>query len=213
VSTEPGLRERKKQQTRQSIADTARALFAERGFDRVTVAEVARAANVSEATVFNYFPTKEDLVFSGLEAFETALVGAVRDRAPGESIGTAFGRFVAQPRGLLSATDPATLRQLAGITRAITESPALLARERQIFDRYTRALAELIAGETRARPDDVAPWVIANALIGVHRALIEYARRQVHAGRSGPPLARAVRIRADRAIGVLERGLAGLGAR
>src|SRR5216117_3447490 len=101
MGTEPGLRERKKQQTRQSIADTARALFAERGFERVTVAEVARAANVSEATIFNYFPTKEDLVFSGLEAFEAALLGAVRDRAPGEPILTAFGRFVVQPRGLL----------------------------------------------------------------------------------------------------------------
>jgi AcrR family transcriptional regulator len=211
VTTEPGLRERKKQQTRQSIADTARALFAERGFDRVTVAEVARAANVSEATVFNYFPTKEDLVFSGLEAFETALVGAVRDRAPGESIAGAFGRFVAQPRGLLRANDPETVRELAGITRVITDSPALLARERQIFDRYTRALAELIAEETRARPEDVVPWVVANALMGVHRALVDYARRQVHAGRSGPGLARAVRARADRAIGALERGLAGVG--
>ncbi|OLB66629.1 MAG: hypothetical protein AUI10_02210 [Actinobacteria bacterium 13_2_20CM_2_72_6] len=211
MGTEPGLRERKKQQTRQSIADTARALFAERGFDRVTVAEVARAANVSEATVFNYFPTKEDLVFSGLEAFEEALLGAVRDRAPGESIVAAFGRFVAQPRGLLRSTDPETVRELAGITRAIAESPALLARERQIFDRYTRSLAELIAGETRVRPDDVVPWVVAHALMGVHRALLEYVRRQVHAGRSGPPLARAVRARADRAIAVLAKGLADVG--
>jgi AcrR family transcriptional regulator len=213
VSTEPGLRERKKRQTRQSIADTARELFVERGFDRVTVAEVARVANLSEATVFNYFPTKEDLVFSGLEAFEAALVAAVRDRAPGESIATAFGRFVTQPRGLLSAKDPEAVRQLAGITRVIAESPALLARERQILDRFTRSLADLIATETRARPDDLTPWVVANALMGVHRALLEYVRRQVSGGRSGPSLARTVRARAERAIAVLERGLADLGPR
>src|SRR6516165_949039 len=69
MSVEIGLRERKKQRTRELISDTARKLFAERGFERVSVAEIARAAEVSGATVFNYFPTKEDLVFSGFEAF------------------------------------------------------------------------------------------------------------------------------------------------
>lgn len=62
VTDELGLRERKKQRTRELIAETARRLFSARGFDRVTVAEIARAAEVSEQTVFNYFPTKEDLV-------------------------------------------------------------------------------------------------------------------------------------------------------
>jgi AcrR family transcriptional regulator len=62
-----GLRERKKRAAREAIAATARRLFAERGFDVVTVAEVAAAANVSEKTVFNYFPTKEDLAFAGRE--------------------------------------------------------------------------------------------------------------------------------------------------
>src|SRR3954470_24469510 len=81
----PGLRERKKEQTRRLIAETARRLFAERGFDAVTVGEVARAADVSEKTVFNYFPTKEDLFYSGMEAFEERLLGAVREREPGET--------------------------------------------------------------------------------------------------------------------------------
>ena len=75
----PGLRERKKQQTRQLIADKARRLFAECGFEQVTVAQVAEAADVAEATVFNYFPTKEDLFYSGLEAFEDALLDAIRE--------------------------------------------------------------------------------------------------------------------------------------
>ncbi len=74
---ELGLRERKKLRTRQLIAETARRMFTERGFDAVPVAAVARAAEVSEATVFNYFPTKEDLVFHGMETFETGLLAAV----------------------------------------------------------------------------------------------------------------------------------------
>jgi AcrR family transcriptional regulator len=78
-----GLRERKKEQTRQSIAETAWRLFAERGYDRVSVAEIARAAGVAEATVFNYFPTKEDLFYSRLEAFGDQLVEAIGPRPPG----------------------------------------------------------------------------------------------------------------------------------
>src|ERR1051325_3311069 len=98
-----GLRERKKQQTRQLIADTARRLFAERGFEAVRVAEVAREADVSEATVFNYFQTKEDLFYSGLEAFEEQLLTTIRERPAGESVLDAFGRFVLEPRGMLAA--------------------------------------------------------------------------------------------------------------
>src|SRR5215218_1083577 len=94
MSSESGLRERKKQRTRELIAETAHNLFVERGFDAVTVAEVARAADVSEATVFNYFPTKEDLFYSGMEAFEAELVEAVRTRPPGEPVPAAFRRFV-----------------------------------------------------------------------------------------------------------------------
>src|SRR5829696_677358 len=100
-----GLRERKKQQTRQLIADTARELFASRGFEAVTVTDIARAADVSAQTVFNYFPTKEDLFYSRLEEFESELVGAVRDRAPGESVLTAFAQFILAQQGALDDTE------------------------------------------------------------------------------------------------------------
>ena len=117
--SELGLRERKKQQTRRLIAETARELFAERGFERVTVADVARAADVSQKTVFNYFPTKEDLVYWQLEAFEEELLAAVRDRTAGESALAAFGRFVMRQRGLLGDAEPDMREQLAALTRTI----------------------------------------------------------------------------------------------
>jgi AcrR family transcriptional regulator len=203
------LRERKKEQTRRLIAETARRLFAARGFDQVTVADVARAAEVSQATVFNYFPTKEDLFYSGLEAFEEALLSAIRERKPEESVVDAFGRFVLEPRGLLAATDPEAIEHLAAITRTIAESSALLAREQRIFDRYTESLAAVIAEETGAAPDAVEPRVAATALLGVHRALIDYSRRQILAGNRNPALARRVRAQGKRALALLERGLAG----
>src|SRR3954468_14743992 len=78
-----GLRERKKRAARESIAATARRLFAERGFDAVTVVEVAAAADVSEKTVFNHFATKEELAFAGRQERTEALVDAIRGRPAG----------------------------------------------------------------------------------------------------------------------------------
>jgi AcrR family transcriptional regulator len=208
-----GLRERKKQQTRELIAQTARRLFLERGFDHVPVAEIARAADVSEKTVFNYYTRKEDLVYFQLEAFEEELLAAVRDRAPGESVLDAFSRFVLQRRGLLAESDPEAAERLAALTRMITESPALLTREREIFERYTDSLAELLARETGAAPDDVEPRVLANALMGVHRALVDFTRRRIVAGERNPRLHRQVRAQGRRALARLERGLEGYGER
>lgn len=213
MSQTPGLRERKKQRTRQLIAETARRLFAEQSFEAVTVAEVAREADVSEATVFNYFPTKEDLFYSGLEAFEEELLSAVRERAPGESAVAAFGRFVLEPRGLLATRDADAVERLTAITRVIAESPALLAREQQIFAGYTASLAALLAAETDAAAGDVEPWVAANALMGVHRALVDYSRRQILAGVRNPRLARMVRAQGGQALAALERGLGGYAAK
>ena len=76
------------------------------GFDHVTVAEIARAAEVAEQTVYNYFPTKEDLVFWRLDSFEEELLAAVRDRAPGDPALAAFSRFLLAQRGLLARATP-----------------------------------------------------------------------------------------------------------
>src|SRR5919197_6569618 len=105
VSDGVGLRERKKERTRAAIADAALELFRERGFDAVTVSEVARAADVSEGTVFNYFPTKEDLFYGRMETFEETLVEAVRRRPPGEAVLAAFHRTVLEQSGRLAGEE------------------------------------------------------------------------------------------------------------
>jgi AcrR family transcriptional regulator len=212
MGTEAGLRELKKYRTRQLIAETARAMFVERGFDAVPVAEVARAAEVAEATVFNYFPTKEDLVFQGMEAFEAQLLGAVRDRPVGEPVVAAFGRFVLQPRGVLAGQDQDSANYLAGVARMIAASPTLQARQREIFARYTASLAALLAEDTGAGPDDLRAWVVAHALIGTHQALIGFVHRRLIDGPTEHArLARDVRSQGQRALKLLEEGLGGYG--
>jgi AcrR family transcriptional regulator len=207
---EMGLRERKKEQTRQLIAETAWRLFADRGFEQVTVAEVARAAQVAVATVFNYFPTKEDLFYYRLEVYGAQLVDAIRVRPAGEPVLVAFRHYLLESSGLLAqvaAGDSQALERLRTVTRVIASSPALLAREQQAFVRNADALATLIASETNARADDLRPHVAANALIGVQRALVDYTRRRILADDETTRLAADVSRLGKHAFALLEHGL------
>jgi len=209
-----GLRELKKEQTRQLIADTAWRLFADRGFDRVTVAEVAREAQVAEATVFNYFPTKEDLFYFRLEVFGARLLDAIRGRDEEEPVLVAFRRHLLASQGLLAqaeAGEPEVLDRLRSINRVIAASPALLAREQQALARYADSLATLLAAETGTPADDVTAQVAANALMGVHRALVDYVRRRVLADEAVDRLASDVHKLAEPAFALLEKGLASYG--
>jgi AcrR family transcriptional regulator len=207
VSASTGLRERKKHQTRKAISDAAWHLFLERGFDDVTVAEVARAADVSEATVFNYFPTKEDLAYHRMEDFEDELLGAITNRDPGTSVVDAFGTFVLEPRGFLKADNEARHDDPLAVTKIFTDSPTLLARERQIYDRYAERLIDLVAEERRVHRNDLEPLVIARALISLHRAMIDHVRQRVLAGASTEAIQREVRSRGRQGFALLKEGL------
>ena len=201
---EPGLRERKKQQTRQLILDAATRLFVERGFDGVTVTEIARAADLSEMTVFNYFPTKEDLVFGRMEFFEEQLIAAVQQRAPEESAVAAFGRMVLADIDQLAART----EMIAKAAMLIRSSLALQAREREITARYTARLAGVFTAETESADDDIEAWAAASALMAVHRGLLEHVRNEVLAGRRGAQLSKDAIAQASRALARLESGLA-----
>jgi AcrR family transcriptional regulator len=205
VPAELGLRERKKRLTRQQIFDAAHKLFAKRGFESVTVAEIARAADVSEVTVFNYFPTKEDLFYGGMQFFEEQLVEAVRGRPRGESALGAFRRRVLEGADRLAAKERVdAIREAA---KMISASPTLVARERDIVDRYTRQLAAVLAEETGAAPDDVEPLAAAGAMMVVHRMLVDHVRKEVLAGRRGSQLVEDFRSQCRRAFRRLEHGL------
>lgn len=201
-----GLRERKKSATRRAISEAARRLFAERGFEAVTVAEVARVADVSEATVFNYFRTKEDLFFSGMEAFESALLDAVRARAPGESALAAFRSFLLENSRRLARDETAAV--IAEAASVVEHSPALQAREVEIVTRHARSLARVLAEETAERSGDVEAQVVASSLMAVHHAVLMRVRAAAAAGRRGRSLATLARREAHRGLARLEAGLA-----
>jgi AcrR family transcriptional regulator len=205
MSSQPSLRERKKQLTRGAIAGAAAQLFATRGFDAVTVADVAREAEVSVGTVFNYFPAKEDLFYGRMQDFDTALLDAVRARATGESVLAAFRRFVLDGTEALADSERADV--IATAMRIVSGSDALRAREREVVARSAQALAELIAAETGSAAGDVEPLVVASALVGAQRALVGFVHEAVLAGTRGRNLARQARSNGERAFAPLERGL------
>lgn len=133
------MRERKKAATRQALADAALTLFLERGFDRVTVAEIAEAADVSVATLFKHFPSKEALLFDRDADREAALISAVRDREPGSSILDSLrALFVA---GRESPPD-ADLQQFRAL---VAGTPSLREYLTRMWARHIDALARTIA--------------------------------------------------------------------
>jgi AcrR family transcriptional regulator len=206
MNSELGLRERKKQQTRRAIAEAAKRLFLERGFDQVSVAEVARAADVSEQTVFNYFPTKEDLVFERMDTFEHELLAAVRERPEGEPALRAFARFILDRSDTAMAGDGR--RRVTELTRLVNASPSLEARERQVVAKYTDALAALLAEETGAAPDEIEPRLAAEAMMAFHRSLVDFARRRARSRTSTAGLASEIRAAGEHALAFLDGGLA-----
>ncbi|MGY1810133.1 TetR/AcrR family transcriptional regulator [Blastococcus sp. SYSU D00669] len=206
-----GIRERRRQQTRARIVDAAAELFAERGFDAVSVVEIAQRAGVVEKTVFNHFPVKEGLVFEADPPMRAALLDAVRARPAGESVAAAAGSFVVAAVGVLGSPEAAA--GMAEMARIIRGSRTLQVREREILDSLTTALGDLIAEETRAAPGALEPWLTAHAVLGLYAALLDLARDRVLAGASGPQLTAELRARGERGLALLQFGLAGYAKR
>ncbi|MEI9937401.1 MAG: TetR/AcrR family transcriptional regulator [Pseudomonadota bacterium] len=208
TTEKPGLRERKKAKTRLAISDVATKMFIERGFDDVTVMEVAAAADVSVATIFNYFETKEDLFFDREAAVIEAGRRFILERKAGETITSVLHRefLVAIDAGL-----PQLMVHGASFLRTIEGSPALRARMRLGFEKTEAALAETIAEETAALAGDPTPQIAAAMLVSIQRMLLESAFAAVLRGDAVVPTKRKLRQACDRAFALLERGLRGYG--
>ena len=198
-----GLRARKKAQTRQAISDEATRLFLERGFDAVTLAEVAEAAGVSVKTIFNYFGSKEELFLDREELLHSAILAAVRERGPGVRVTQALLRLFTEAR-MPDGTgwDPLFDRDRYGVFRRFLEvwhaSPALQGRYLSSNERLQEILAPELAAELGRRDDDDDVRMFAAMLVAAFHRRMTVLSGMVLAGAS----AEATRDRVVAATGV-----------
>ncbi|MEU9109279.1 helix-turn-helix domain-containing protein [Streptomyces xanthophaeus] len=176
-----GLRESKKQETRQLISDCATKLFIEQGFEQTTIAEIADAARVAKKTVTNYFPRKEDLALDHHEEFTQGLARAVAGRDPDEvplaALGRTFRNALLEHSPVVGFTGPAFARMVA-------DSPTLTARLRELHDRREEALANALATAAPADAPKIAPQAAAAMIAASDRLLFRRIQQLTLAGRT-----------------------------
>jgi AcrR family transcriptional regulator len=210
AAQQEGLRARKKRLARQAIAATARRLFAEHGYDTVTVAEIAAAADVSEKTVFNHFPTKEDLAFAGREEGIAMLVASLTERAPGTSVLDVFRALTTTTIDTFVAGGDEDLLTVAKILR---DSPALQERLTVGWEAGSVAITAAVAETSGADADDLVPAIIARTLWWTHRSIFLRALRGLLAEEDRGELVVRLHAAADAAYDQLAAGFGEYGRR
>ncbi|MEV6182325.1 TetR family transcriptional regulator [Streptomyces sp. NPDC052016] len=198
----PGLRERKKQRMFRTVSDIAVRLFVERGFDAVSVAEVAAAAEISKPTLFRYFPAKEDLVLYRIADHEREAADVVAEaRTAGVPPLAALRRHFLDG---LAAADPITglndHPQVRAFYALLYGTPSLVARLHAHLERSEAALADALGGDVDAR-------LAAGQIVAVRRILAQENWRRITAGERLEDVRPDAVAVAERAFGMLEAGL------
>jgi AcrR family transcriptional regulator len=202
--TELGLRERKKARTRQIIADAAARLFAQRGYEQVAVSDVAREAEVSEQTVYNYFQTKEQLVTDRDQLVQHELSRMIRTRAPGTTPAAAIREFVLDSVEGIRRIPAEQWRGELGFLAAI--SPTVHRLSLEMSDRQASAIAAAIEETTAVAPAIASLRGIA--LAGVFQIIIAEAGRRTREGQSQNQIADELRPAVEAVLDDLDAWLA-----
>jgi len=167
LSPSPGLRERKKQKTRETIVTVALGLFAERGYEQTTVAEIAEAAEVSPRTIFAYFQSKEDILFWDLPDLQERLAKALRERPEGATALDALREFIL---GSLVPDESDMVRRCV-----VDQDETLRRNKRARWAPLEQLVVEAIAEDLNAGADDIRPQIVAASLIAAFDAVHEQA--------------------------------------
>jgi AcrR family transcriptional regulator len=202
-----GLRELKKARTRRLIADTAARLFAERGYEHVTVSDVAREAEVAEQTVYNHFATKEQLVTDREQQVQDRLVDLIRSRPPATTPAAAIRDFVLEAVAGIPRIPPELWRGELGYLAAI--SPAVRRLLLELTGRQAAVLAGAIS-DTTAVPPEIAR-LQGIALAAVFQIIISEAGRRTLEGQSQAEIADELHPIVENILNELDRWLSVLG--
>jgi AcrR family transcriptional regulator len=202
--TEIGLRTRKKLRTRRAIADAAARLFAERGYEQVTVSDVAREAEVSEQTVYNYFQTKEQLVTDEDQPIQDELCRLIRTRTPSTTPAAAIRQRVLDGVEGIRGVPAEQWRGELGYLAAISPTIHRLALE--MSDRQANAFASAITETSNIRPEIARLHGIA--LAGIFRIIISEAGQRTLNGQSQEQIADELRPAIEAALDDLDRWMA-----
>ncbi|MFI6796121.1 TetR family transcriptional regulator [Streptosporangium canum] len=194
-----GLRERKKEQTQRRIAAVALRLFAERGFDAVTINEIAEAAEVAKVTLFKYFPTKESLVLRGVGEEDLAGIVAVRPpgQSPLEALRAHYRAFATEPAAAVDRD--ALITQL----QVIFDSPALSSGANVLLYGQRQALARVLAEER----DGLTAALMAAQITASVLTIQETFFRRLVAGASLEEAGRRLAEDVELAFDLLEHGI------
>jgi AcrR family transcriptional regulator len=202
-----GLRERKRRHTRQTISDVATTLFATRGFDEVTVSQVAERVGVSEKTVYNYFPTKESMVLDNADEGIDEMARALRERRPNESLTDAVLRAVEADMQRFDESSDELVEFMPLFISMVETTPQLRAAWLDLHDRLAEVTREELAAQAGLDPRDPEVAIAARALAGLAQVSLESRVRRIVEGLRGPELQEAVRTDIERAARLLETGL------
>lgn len=219
VSSPPGLRERQKVERRRAISDAATLLFLERGFDAVTMAEVAEAAGVSIKTIFNYFGSKEELFLDREDEARAAALAAISDRPPGASITEGVLALMVEHRvpsggdGWDMLAEPELYARFQRFLITWRESVALQARHLLGNERLTDTIAGALAAELGIPPDDDRIRTMASMLVGAMHLRHRVMAQAVLEGLPADEIRRRVRAIAAEAIGRVAAAFPDLDAR
>jgi AcrR family transcriptional regulator len=199
-SRESGLRERKKQRTRETISRVALELFVERGYHATTLADIAEAADVSTRTIFAYYPSKEDILFSEFPALLDAIAQALRERPAGkDALGTVRDFILSIPHGEKSEDDAQRHAIIEG-------DPTLRSHMRARLAQLQDLVAAGVADDIGADADDLRPSVVAASLIAAFEVLSERDTAKTHKQQTPEEIAAVI----DPVIAFLRGGLEAL---
>jgi AcrR family transcriptional regulator len=198
-----GLRELKKARTHRLIADVAARLFAERGYEHVTVSDIAREAEVSEQTVYNYFPSKEQLVTDRRHQIQDDLVGLIRARAPGVSAAAAVRDYVLASVDVIPSISPELWRGELGYLAVI--SPTVHRLSLEMSDHQADAIARAIHDTTQV-PREIAK-LQGIAIASVYQIIFNHAGQRTHEGHSQAEISRELHPVIEAVMDELDRWL------